>query len=425
MHSGATDVCCLRPRPRAARRERQRSNSARGCLSYIPTCQAHTLDLAGRSKSRQLDYIPDGQTRLHDRRGYARNGEEMPRKSKGARLYFDTTRGEWVIRDGTRFQRTGCPEGARLEAEQKLGEYIGEKYKPQQNSAPSIAEVLLAYWNEHLSHGASKRANKSTITNLTAWWGEKLVSDITPENCRAYVAQKGEYVVAARRDLQSLKAAVNHWHKSEYGPLDRLPVVLMPPAPDGRQRWLTRDEIARLLWAARRTPHLRRFILISYYTGSRSAAVRELEWMWIDFNASTMRRRAPGKAEQKNKRRPLVRLGNRILSHLRRWKRLDGPHAKYVVHYDGQPIRRELRHSWHRAVKLAELDGEVIPHTLRHSRATRLMQAGSDPFEAAGSLGMSVQTLLRTYGHHHPDFPLRRYVDNICSETVPRNSVND
>ena len=117
--------------------------------------------------------IPDGQTRLHDRRGYARNGEEMPRKSKGARLYFDTTRGEWVIRDGTRFQRTGCPQGARLEAEQKLGEYIGEKYKPQQNSAPSIAEVLLAYWNEHLSHGASKRANKSTITNLTGMVGRK------------------------------------------------------------------------------------------------------------------------------------------------------------------------------------------------------------------------------------------------------------
>ena len=141
----------------------------------------------------------------------------------------------------------------------------------------------------------------------------------------------------------------------------------MPPAPDGRQRWLTRDEVAELLWAARRTPHLRRFILLAYYTGSRSAAVRELEWSWVDFNASTMRRRAPGKAEQKNKRRPMVRLGKRILSHLRRWTRLDGPYAKYVVHYTASPSAG-LRHSWHRAVKLAGLAGDVIPHTLRHSQ---------------------------------------------------------
>jgi len=43
-------------------------------------------------------------------------------------------------------------------------------------------------------------------------------------------------------------------------------------------------------------------------------------------------------------------------------------------------------------------------HILRHSCATMLMQAGIDPFEAAGYLGMSEQTLREVYGHHHPDF---------------------
>jgi hypothetical protein len=32
------------------------------------------------------------------------------------------------------------------------------------------------------------------------------------------------------------------------------------------------------------------------------------------------------------------------------------------------------------------------------------MQAGIDPWEAAGHLGMSIETLTRTYGHHHADF---------------------
>jgi hypothetical protein len=31
------------------------------------------------------------------------------------------------------------------------------------------------------------------------------------------------------------------------------------------------------------------------------------------------------------------------------------------------------------------------------------MQSGADPFKAAGFLAMSVETLLRNYGHHHPD----------------------
>jgi len=32
------------------------------------------------------------------------------------------------------------------------------------------------------------------------------------------------------------------------------------------------------------------------------------------------------------------------------------------------------------------------------------MQAGVDPWEASGFLGMTVETLINTYGHHHPDY---------------------
>ena len=52
----------------------------------------------------------------------------------------------------------------------------------------------------------------------------------------------------------------------------------------------------------------------------------------------------------------------------------------------------------------ARLGREVTPHVLRHTAATWLMQAGTDLWEAAGFLGMSVETLTRKYGHHHPDF---------------------
>jgi integrase len=328
----------------------------------------------------------------------------MPRHAKGPRLYLDPRRNQYVIRDGVEFIRTGYAEDQRPEAEKALHKYLGQKHKPQRSPVPSITDVLLLYWDEHLSHGLSHRSNKSCIRNLSVWWDTKLVSDITQSNCRAYVAHKGDSTVAARKDLQALRAAVHYWHKSDHGPLERVPMITTPPAPAPRERWLTRQELARLLWAARRTPHLARFILLGYYTGSRSGPVRALQWDWIDFAANTMRRKGVGEAERATKRRPMVRLGKRILTHLRRWKRLDGPAGKYVVHWDGKPLKRELRHSWHRAVKLAGLDRSVTPHVLRHTRATHLMQKGADIWQVAGHLGMTVQILERTYGHHHPSY---------------------
>jgi hypothetical protein len=40
------------------------------------------------------------------------------------------------------------------------------------------------------------------------------------------------------------------------------------------------------------------------------------------------------------------------------------------------------------------------------------MQAGTDPWQAAGFLSMSVETLLHVYGHHHPDYQ-RQAAENI------------
>jgi integrase len=55
-------------------------------------------------------------------------------------------------------------------------------------------------------------------------------------------------------------------------------------------------------------------------------------------------------------------------------------------------------------VRLAGLTGRVTPHTFRHTAATWLMQNGVSMWRAAGFLGMSVETLDRVYGHHHPDY---------------------
>lgn len=324
----------------------------------------------------------------------------MPRRRSAPRLYLDGKRNQWVIREGSNFVRTGCAESDRSGAEKRLAAYLGQKHKPEGGPSPLIADVLLVYAREHLPHTKAAKNSVYNINNLARFWGALSLSGITARACREYAA--GRPRAAARRDLETLRAAIGYWVR-EYGPVHSPPTVVLPGKPEPRDRWLTRAEAARLARRARLTKHLARFILLGLYTGTRSGALLSMTWDQIDLERGVMRRRAIGMAEDSRKRTPPVRLGKRILAHLRRWHRLDAPlGVKYLCHYEGVRVAK-LRRSFPQAAKRAGLIG-VTPHTLRHTCATWMMHRGVPIFEAAGFLGMSVEMLSRTYGHHHPDY---------------------
>lgn len=326
-------------------------------------------------------------------------GPIVPRHSKGPRLWLDKKRKQWVILDGSSFHRTGCSHGQAELAEKLLAKFIARKYEPAKSDIPPIADILLVYDKEVVPKMKSRSA-KYNISNLAKWWGDKTLADVTAANCRAYAKTKTQS--AARGDLEKLSAAIKYWHR-EKSPLAIIPHVLLPPRNEPRDRWLTRSEAARLLWAARRTEHLKRFIMVGLYTGSRSGVIRTLEWSWIDFTAGTMRRRPKGTAETRNKRTPPIRVPRRLMHFLRRWQKADSGLCPYVVHYNGKPILREPHTAWDNAIARAKLPG-LMPHALRHTRATWMVQRGVAPWQAAGFLGMTVRVLEQTYGHHHPDW---------------------
>jgi integrase len=270
-----------------------------------------------------------------------------------------------------------------------------------------IAEVLAAYGSEVAPEKPSARNIGYHISNLLKWWGDKRVAEITVKSCKAYVKTKA--AAGAWGDLKVLKAAAKYWH-GEYGPLEVQPMFWKPELNPPKERWLTRSEAARLLWAARRYQHLRRMILLGLYTGSRPGVLLALTWAQIDFKSGVMSRTPAGVAEGKKKRAPKVKLGTRITAHLKRWKRLDGD-QKLVCYFTGpnHPGARQVEDphgAWKKVIAAAKLKG-VTKHTLRHTRATWMAQAGVPLFEAAGFLGMTVKTLEAVYAHHSPDFQER------------------
>jgi len=357
----------------------------------------------------------------------------MPQNYKGPRLWpqpgykaADGSKraGVWVIRDGNIKRTTGVRVTNRRKppqaAEEALAAYIAEKYQPSRERGRGSAEIPVAdVINIYLTDRAPLQARPEEVaqrcTALLKFWGSKTLADVNGRNCRAYATWRAKRV--ARRELEDLRAAINY-HRSE-GLCREVVEVVLPEAGPPRDRWLTRQEAARLIWAAwrfretqkghmtgrRSRQHVARFVLVALYTGTRASAVCGASLSpathtgWIDLERGVFYRKATAERETK-KRRPPVRLPDRLLAHLRRW------HAngqRYAVEFNGNPIGTGLEKAFRRACEDAGLEG-VTPHTLRHTAATWLMQRGTDLWEAAGFLGMTVETLEKTYGHHHPDF---------------------
>jgi len=368
----------------------------------------------------------------------------MSRPSKGARLYKRKARytdgklvhqAIWIIKDGDRHIATGCvagPSQARppREAEQALSDYIAKKYQPERNRRDiddiDCADVLSIYLSD-VGEPADQFEIIARIGRLNEFWGGKTLSEVNAHTCAGYVKHRGNQG-GARRDLETLRAAINHHAKEGFH--RGLVRVSLPQKGEARDRWLNRKEAAALIWhcwrhrekqtihtgSAKGRPvvtdrrplrHVARFILIGLYTGTRAGAIAtaspyaEQGRSFVDLERGIFYRKPIGKRATKKRQTPAP-IPPRLLAHMRRWKerKLIG---NCFVEFNGKPVA-SVKRGFRTAVGLAKLPGKVTPHTLRHTAATWLMQRGVPIWEAAGFLGMSPEVLQDTYGHHHPDF---------------------
>jgi integrase len=204
----------------------------------------------------------------------------------------------------------------------------------------------------------------------------------------------------------------------EEGRLTRAPHVELPERPDGKDRWLTHHEAARLLNAARTGRsdvrlYLPLYILLGLYTGARPGAILALRWPQVDFEAGRIDF-APIGTRRTNKRKvrgqPIPR---RLMTFLRLARRR-GSDLGHVINDGGMKIKdiggawdgdvdRPGNGSFGSACKRAELAG-VSPHTLRHTCGTWMAQRAVPLHLIGGWLGHTDARTTELYAHHHPDF---------------------
>jgi len=336
----------------------------------------------------------------------------------------------WVIKDHEREIGTGFGQSERREAEITLAQYITKTRRPWFGDGnPTevlIGDCLAIYCEKHGPSIARPDGLAIEVERLAEFFGAQYVSELTEDLCNEYVkwrcaqtdkratVNKGRPIKksTAKRELVTLSAAINWCWRNKR--LDRPIAIKLPKVVERRERFLSRREVAALLWAAlgfskdgtrnrfRINRHLCRFILIALYTGTRHETILRLQWMastsggWFDLDNGILYRR-PQDAVETNKRRAPSPIPPRLMPHLQRWRRLS---TQYVIEYDGKPIASQIRRAWTGARGMAGLGGEVTPHVLKHTCATLMLQNRVSTWDVAGVLGTSEAVIRKTYGHH-------------------------
>jgi integrase len=302
----------------------------------------------------------------------------MPRRNEGPKLHWREARGTYYIvwTEGGRSFRHATGTSDREQAEVVFAEWLQLRRKSTVPSDPDkilVAEVLNDYAIERGPKVAGKETLANAITSLAKLWDGKTVADV-PSFVDSYIKKRDRAAGTVRRELGVLQAAINHAHKR--GKLTRSVSVELPPVPPSKERWLTRQEAAKLLRATRFDPKARLymplFILIGLYTGRRKEAVLSLRWPQVDLDANLINFDLEGRAVTK-KRRGRVPIPPDLIPHLKRARRR-GSDLGPVLHISGRPIQN-IKKGFAAACRRAGID-KVTPHTLRHTAATWLMQNG-------------------------------------------------
>ena len=360
----------------------------------------------------------------------------MPRPSKGPRLAKQKRPGRqtmWVIRDGIKFAGTGCYEPDRAGAEKELAKYILKKHDPSKalaNNDPNTIRIVdvcsmeILYIGKRNIDQTYKSQLISAIQRIGNWFADYTIGDLNGALQERYASER-VLQPSAHRDLKLLQAAVNRCVKKTKGGIQQKFSATLPPAPKSRQRYLTRDEAARLLWTAWRERkktklatsrgrhtlrHIARYILVGLYTGSRNgdicnaSLIPAIDRGYVDLDRGIFKRKADNK-EATSKQQPTIPLPPHLLAHMRRWQRL-GISNHSVIEFMGKRVKR-IHDGWESLVEKAGLATDdkrrkVVRHTLRHTAVTWYLDNGVDIELVSQYCGVTVETIRKTYRHETP-----------------------
>ncbi len=282
----------------------------------------------------------------------------------------------------------------------------------------------------HLAEGRNAsahtvRAYSADLVHLADFLEEHGVAEtstITPLHLRMWLAdltEAGLSPVTRARKLSAVRAFFRFLAREQIVPGNPAAALRSPRQPHRLPRFLSTDEISLLLAAPndddRYAVRDRAILEFLYSTGCRVGELEALSEEDVDLRGAGARIKGKGRRER------LAPLGSFALEALRAWfplrlSQMAGPreNALFINRYGTRLSARSVGRMLEKYIARAGLSGRTSPHTLRHSFATHLLEAGADLRSVQELLGhknlettqiythVTVERMRKIYDRAHP-----------------------
>ena len=258
------------------------------------------------------------------------------------------------------------------------------------------------------------------------WLGVEVATvrpeQVEPAAVRAFLAaltREGLGKKSQGRTLSAVRGLFRHAVREGSLPASPAAPVRTPKTPQHLPRHLRPAEVEAVLAAAVEAPGTmalrdRALLELLYASGLRVGEVVSLDWRDLDLAARVLRVLGKGGKER------MVPFGvpaaDALRAWLSAWESVRGDTAAtddampvFLNARGGRLTDRSVRRVLDRAVEGAALATGVHPHTLRHSFATHLLEAGADLRAIQELLGHSSLSTTQKYTHVEVDRLLAVY----------------
>jgi excisionase family DNA binding protein len=269
--------------------------------------------------------------------------------------------------------------------------------------------------------------DETSLNSLIPFFKDKALREITPEDVERFKAQRRTHFSrqgsnakkkkdrkpprqispsTVNRELACLKtifAKAVEWGRLESSPAARVKKFRENSA---MERILSFDEQEKLLGAS--PEHLKPIILAALLTGMRRGEILSLKWSQVD-----LRKRVILVTGTKSGKDRTIPVNGRLWAELIGLKQRNG-NSDHVFHGpDGRPIS-EIKTSFNSAKRRANIKGFCF-HALRHTAASRMIEAGVDLITVKDILGHSSVKITERYTHTRSELK-RRAVEVLAQK---------
>jgi integrase len=237
----------------------------------------------------------------------------------------------------------------------------------------------------------SYRRDQVSIKNLLKDFSGKMISKISVYEVEEYKNKRKEEVEPAtvNREIGCLKHMFNKAVEWNYLAENKLLKVKKFKEPPGRVRYLTDEEIERLLHCC--ADYLKPIVILALNTGMRKSEILNLKWSNVD-----LKNRVITINKTKNNEIKIVPINDILYNTLAKIKKGNGDQFVFTDK-NGKPYG-DIKNGFNAAVKRAGIT-DFRFHDLRHTFASRLVMAGVDIRTVQELMGHKDIKMTMRYSH--------------------------